>query len=116
MLRLDGWRPRWALWAQKVKPPSRRARRVAQTDTMFSRVAPSIRGLRVRSMSSLKDTVFAMVPAKQKELKEFNASHGEKSLGNVTIGQVRGFAARATATPTFLSSSPLLPRAQLCSP
>ena len=38
----------------------------------------------------LKDTLFAMVPAKQKELKEFNAANGEKSLGNVTVGQAIG--------------------------
>ena len=38
----------------------------------------------------LKDTLFALVPAKQKELKEFNASMGEKSLGNVTVGQAIG--------------------------
>jgi len=58
---------------------------------MFSRAVPYARRLpSVRAASSLKDTVFAMVPAKQKELKEFNASHGEKSLGNVTVGQAIG--------------------------
>ncbi len=37
----------------------------------------------------LKERLWQLIPAKQKELKEFNAAHGEKSLGNVTVGQVR---------------------------
>ena len=31
-----------------------------------------------------------LIPAKQKELKEFSAKYGEKELGNVTVSQVRG--------------------------
>ena len=42
------------------------------------------------SGKSLKETVFEQIPGKQKELKEFNATLGEKTLGNVTVGQVRG--------------------------
>ena len=38
---------------------------------------------------SLRDTVFELVPAKQKELKELNAKYGEKDLGKVTVSQVR---------------------------
>lgn len=30
-----------------------------------------------------------LIPAKQKELKEFTAKYGEKELGNVTVSQVR---------------------------
>ena len=86
----------------------------------LARATPSLRGLRVRSISSLKDTVFAMVPAKQKELKEFNASHGEKSLGNVTIGQVRGgqskMVAPRRAQEARVRGAPFFSRPVPCAP
>ncbi len=42
-----------------------------------------------RAASSLRDVVFAQIPAKQKELKELGAKYSEKKLGDVTVSQVR---------------------------
>jgi citrate synthase len=38
----------------------------------------------------LKQAVLDLIPAKQKELKEFSAKYGEKELGNVTVSQAIG--------------------------
>jgi hypothetical protein len=43
----------------------------------------------VRAASSLRDVVFAQIPAKQKELKDLGAKYSEKKLGDVTVSQVR---------------------------
>jgi hypothetical protein len=37
----------------------------------------------------MKERVLELIPEKQKELKEFTAKYSEKTLGNVTVGQVR---------------------------
>ena len=42
------------------------------------------------STPSLPPGVAALLPAKQAQLKEVNAKFGEKSLGNVTVGQAIG--------------------------
>jgi citrate synthase len=44
----------------------------------------------VRAASSLKDTVFAQIPAKQKELKDIGTKYGDKKLGDVTVSQTLG--------------------------
>ena len=52
-----------------------------------------------RAASSLRDVVFAQIPAKQKELKELGAKYAEKKLGDVTVSQVSAGVSLATTAP-----------------
>lgn len=40
-------------------------------------------------LQSLKERVISLIPQKQAELKEVSSKYGDKSLGNVTVSQVR---------------------------
>jgi len=50
----------------------------------------SARSQKVRSVSSLKETLEALVPEKQKSLALLKKEHGKKEIGTVTIEQVIG--------------------------
>ena len=60
--------------------------------------APTRSGARAAS-SLLRDTVFAQIAGKQKELKELGAAHSEKKLGDVTVSQVSAGVSLATTAP-----------------